>query len=197
MLVKTLLLAASLALPLPAAVSAATISADQVTAFLGPQPTGARRDVRNALGGSDGTFLSLGFGGSAVFSFGQAFTGPASFLEITWSERKGYLETARVFVGNLFDPKTSVFRDSDFTLVGDVTNASAASSLAFDGTWRYLALLDTSPRIKGRDGFDIDSVSVTTFPPAARLAPVPLPASGLLLIGGLAALLRCRRSRSV
>lgn len=197
MAIKTLLLAAILALPLPAVVNAATIYADSVTAFLGPQSEGVRRDGKSALGASDGTFLSLGFGGAAVFAFEQAFTGPASFLEVTWGRREGYRESARVFVGNIFDSRKSVFTASDFTAIREITNAEAASSLAFDGKWKYLAILDTSPRVTGRDGFDIDSVSVTTFPLAATIAPVPLPASGLILFGGMLALIGWRRSHAV
>ena len=39
----------------------------------------ANRTIQaNALGATNGNFLSLGLGGSAIFTFGSAFTGPRS-----------------------------------------------------------------------------------------------------------------------
>ena len=60
-------------------------------------------------------------------------------------------------------------------------NAQGGASLALlDGPWRYLRLVDTSPNVSGRDGFDIDAVSVT---------PVPLPAAIWMLLAAVGGLL--------
>ena len=195
MLTLSKTLAVALALALPAAGHAATIQATAATVFAGKGVKGDRGLAANALGAEDGTFLSLGLGGAAVFSFGQLFTGPAAILEVTWNTRVGFLESARVYVGNIFDTRAGAFRPDDFTDLGTITNQSASNVLSFNGAYRYLAIVDTSPRRGKRDGFDIDSVSVTSLPASASMTPVPLPASGLLLGAGLLALYASRRVR--
>lgn len=190
---KLLVFATAAVLALPLTLNAATIHATDVTVFQGANVAAERASGSSALGAPDERFLSLGLGGAAVFSFGQMFTGPASVLEVTWGKRAGYLETARVFVGNVFAAGTPVFNASDFTEIGAVTNADPLTSFAIEGTWRYLAFLDTSPQVRGRDGYDIDSVSVSTVPPSVEIPAIPLPASGLLLLGGLIGFARLRR----
>ena len=52
------------------------------------------------------------------------------------------------------------------------------SPFPFAGIFKFLKIVDTSPVVAGRDGFDIDAVSVTA---------VPLPA-GIALLGSSVAL---------
>ncbi len=188
-------LVAAAILSLGGAASAATINATSVTTFQGAGVKGDRGNGANALGAADGKFLSLGLGGAAVFSFGQAFVGPASFLEVTFGKRAGYVERAVIYVGNVFTAGSTTFDASAFTRVGEISNATEAASLSFDGAYRFLAMVDTSPRKKGRDGYDIDAITVTAAPVAATLSAVPLPASAFFLLGGLGVLGMARRRR--
>ena len=191
----TLLAALVLAAALPAAATAGTINANGVTVFQGSGLTPERGVGAHALGAADGRFMSLGLGGAAVFGFAQAFTGPVHVEEVTFGARAAHLETARVFVSNAFDAGAGVFDAASFLEIGAITNATAINALQVTGRWRYLALLDTSPRVAGRDGFDVDAVSVNFVPQDQAIASVPLPAAGLVLLGGLAALGGLGRSR--
>ncbi|MGV8954169.1 MAG: VPLPA-CTERM sorting domain-containing protein, partial [Cypionkella sp.] len=60
----------------------------------------------------------------------------------------------------------------------------------FTGVFDSLKVVDTSPKVGGRDGFDIDSISVTP-------ATIPLPAGGLLLLGALGGVAALRRRKAV
>jgi hypothetical protein len=78
--------------------------------------------------------------------------------------------------------------------LGQLTNAgpntlSLAVNLGLNpnAVYNRLRLVDNSPVVAGRDGWDIDAISV---------AAVPLPAAGLLLLAGLGGLAAFRR-RSV
>lgn len=79
----------------------------------GTKTTGRRGDPDNALGAPDSTgttvnFLSLGLGGTAVFSFGQAFESEATIFEVTFTctgdgpACANYPEQAEVFVGSAY-----------------------------------------------------------------------------------------------
>lgn len=177
---KALALAAVAAVGLSGAASAATIYATSVDSFTpGPRTLieASRLDTNNALGSADGKFLSLGFGGEVVLSFGQAFGSPLAATEITFN-RPIPAETADVYVGN----------GSTWTLLGSASNWPATSTFTFAGYFTKVKVVDTSVAPGGgflADGFDLDSVGVS---------PVPVPAAGLLLAGGLG-LLGARKLR--
>jgi hypothetical protein len=141
----------------------------------------ARRITDNALGAPDGAFLSLGLGGSAVFDFGTAFRTSVTLTEVTFGNRAGHVESALVYGLQVLGGPA--------TLLGAITNSTSSVTLAFDGVFQLLQVVDTSPALRGRDGFDIDAISVVA---------VPLPAAGGLLalglIGGAAMLRRRKRA---
>lgn len=138
----------------------------------------ARLVLDNALGAPDGKFLSLGLGGAATFTFGTLFGAPGAVVEITNGSRAGHFETANIFGIDALGGET---------LLASITNATATTILNFTGAYLKLKFVDTSPVLAGRDGFDIDSVQVTA---------VPLPAGGVLLLGGLGALAFLRRRKA-
>jgi hypothetical protein len=142
----------------------------------------ARSDITAAFGASDGSFYSLGLGGSAVFTFLPAtlFKSPGAVVEVTKGSRDGHAESMSLY-GVLAGVET---------LIGTVTNAAATATFTFAGVFDSLKVVDTSPVVAGRDGFDIDSIGIT---PAA----IPLPAGGLLLLGALGGIAALRRRKSV
>lgn len=185
--IKMITLSAIAALSVTAAeASTATIYATGVDwTNNGTVGSSNNRDIAaNSLGAPDGKFMSLGLGGQADFTFDQLFTGPGVSYEITFGNRASYVETADVFAGY----------EGSFQQVGSITNSSAAGYVfTFSGFFDTLRLVDTSPSGSGRDGYDVDAVGVTPFGPGNAPAPVPLPASVLLLGAGLAGLRVVRR----
>lgn len=144
-----------------------------------------RGNIASAYGAADGSFYSLGLGGSATFTFLPTvlFTSPGAAVEITNGVRAGYVETMNLYgiLGGIE------------TFIGSVTNAVASNVFTFTGVFDSLKVVDTSPNGFGiRDGFDIDSISVAALP-----APVPLPAGGLLLLGALGGVAALRRRKAV
>lgn len=165
------------------AAGAATVNATSIevggTTYSTMTSTSNRADAGNALGATDGKFYSIGLGGSAIFSFGQMFVSPGSVVEITNGSRAGYPESADIFVST--DGVTFAYATS-------VTNASANNVFSFNvpgGPFSYLKVTDTSGS-PSTDGYDIDSISVSA---------VPLPAGGLLLLGGLGGLAALKRRK--
>lgn len=162
-----------------------------------PVFTTNRGDLGNALGAPDATqspsfrgFYSLGLGGSATFGFGASgvsgFGAPGSVVEITAGSRSGHVEQILV---EAFNVVTKVWDN-----IGVISNQgpqnlslSVSLNLAPGAVYNLLRLTDQSPVVAGRDGFDIDSISV---------AAVPLPAGGLLLIGALGGLALLRRRKA-
>ena len=165
----------------------------------------------NALGAPDaifansgGGFYSLGLGGAAVFGFGVDFIRAATVFEVTFGctgPQNGngtcnFVETADVYaLDGDYTPFDGAFGLTDllslgFQKVGEipngVANTAGGATISISGPFSWLALVDTSPVVNGRDGFDVDAVSVSA---------VPLPASILFLVGGLVGLgvLRARR----
>ena len=150
-----------------------------------------RDNAMNALGETDGSFFEIGFGATADFTFGSQFTGPAQIIEVSFSDASLFPESVEVWVG------TGTGADFVGTSVGTFTNVQAQASLSVDlssvaGPFGTLRLVDTSPLSSSIEadgsgalgGFDVDSV---------RVAPIPLPASGLLLAGALGGAVALRR----
>ncbi|MEM8642253.1 MAG: PEP-CTERM sorting domain-containing protein [Cyanobacteria bacterium P01_G01_bin.54] len=175
-----------------------------------------RRDVTNALGApqADRTkdFLSLGMGGSAIFSFASAdntsgyFSGSVTVWETTWgskSHQGQYDERIEVFVGNDLgnvDNWLSIgeiwnIRDKAFdTNQSDgLAGAGATLEIGNEELYQYVRVVDLSQ--KRADGFDVNAIAVN--PAAAPTEAVPEPATligGLLALGG-GAMLKKRRDR--
>lgn len=166
----------------------------------------------NALGAPDaigatsgGGFYSLGLGGVAVFGFGTNFGAEATVFEVTFgctapvnaNGTCSYVETADVYaLAGAYDPFDTAFGLSDLLSLGfqkvgsipnGVANTAGGASIAISGPFSFLALVDTSPSGSGRDGFDVDAISVSA---------VPLPASALMLLGALGGLGYLHRRRA-
>jgi hypothetical protein len=176
---KTALLSLAFVTSLGATAQAATVTATSVDQYTqGSGVVASRAVTSNALGDADGSFLSLGLGGSAIFSFGTLFNPIGSIVEITFGNPNNYKESA-----DLFGILSGVA-----TFLGNISNTNS-TSFSFAGVFDQLLVKDTSQAVAGRDGFDIDSISVTP-------ASVPLPASGLLLIPALGAIALRRRRKA-
>lgn len=165
-----LIAAASAASANAAVVYASSVVSAKQKGFVAP----SRSNPVAATGAEDGNFYSLGFGGSIVLGFSSLVSGVGSVFEVTNLPRDTYIESA-IF---------SVSLDGNsWTTLGEYSNQ--VSSLYSATPFLFLKVVDTSPVIAGhgRDGYDIDAISFEEY-----VAPVPLPAAGLLLIGGLAGL---------
>lgn len=170
-MLKKLFAAAVVALAATGASQAATVYASSVT-FADQNGTivpPARSNTANALGAADGKFYSLGLGGSIILGFSQTVWGAGSVVEITNLPRSRYIESA-IFSTSM-DGVT-------WTTLGEYSN-KVTTLYAGATKFLFLKLEDTSPIVAGRDGYDIDAIGFT---------PVPVPAAGLLLAGGLAGL---------
>lgn len=139
-----------------------------------------RDNINNAVDGNFNTFFELGYGGVVDFQFGKKFVGPGSVFEITNGNSLSWPEAVEIRVGidgvfSLVDPIIFTNSDTTFTFSGgpfdtlrltDVTQDKYPNGAASDGP---------------TGGFDVAAVGVNP-------APVPLPASALLLLGGIGGL---------
>ena len=192
---STIILAGTAALLLASGASASVINAsDVIAADLGTvrraNADADRYVSTNALGAADGAFYALGLGGEITLGFGKTFSGTTDIrvTEVTYGSL-GH-------IGN-YGEAVDVFAVSGgvSSLIGRLTNLEAYNgrALSYTGMFDSLRFVDTTREAFGRtpsyDGFDIDSVELTS-----TIAPIPLPASGGLLLAGFAALgLRKRR----
>lgn len=180
---KTTALAAALVAGSAMAAQAVTVFATEATIVEdGPRGPGARADIENALGPTDGAFFELGFGATVDFTFGVDFFSSATVTEVSFGNPAALGEAATVFVGT----------GGVFTEIGTVSAVDAQApgqTIAVPGTFDTLRLTDISPITGGRTagGFDVDSVSVSA---------IPLPAAGAGLLAGLGALTLLRRRRA-
>lgn len=144
-----------------------------------------RLNKSNALGATNGTFYSLGLGGSMVLGFARSMfpAGTVSTFEITFNRLVGHDEAVEIStldsMGNLVEN------------LGIVDNTPGAASKFASLPFSYIRLLDVTsavfPTSTSFDGYDVDSVGV---------APIPLPAAGVLLLAGLGGLAAVRRRKN-
>lgn len=154
----------------------AVVSNDQNGTVVAPD----RSDPNAVIGAADGIFYSLGLGGNLVLDFGEQVGSPGMVTEVTF-RLEGYIEKMEIYVSSTLDFLAAA--------VATVSNQSAGlpggAVVTFSSDpFRYVKLVDISPVVKGRDGFDVDSIS---------FSPVPVPAAGLLLGGALFGLGALRR----
>ena len=196
-MIRTLLASAVFAVAFAVSASAATVTYTDPLLPIDGYATGityddaalrgsanGRDNAANALGNTPGDFFEIGYGSTVDLTFGTLFTSPGSTVEVTNGSRSGWLESVRIFVGTA--------GGAFFEITGSpFTNAAATLNFSFTGgPFDTLRFVDTSPVRPGTTtgGWDIASVRVT---------PIPLPAGGLLLLGGLAGLAGLRRRKPV
>ena len=189
---KTLLAGAALAMTASSG-NAAVLYADKIISATYGSCTASdaqcaaddRLDRNNALGATNGTFYALGLGGSMVLGFAKSMfpAGTVSTFEITFNRLVGHDEAVEIStldsMGNLVEN------------LGFVDNTPGAASKFASLPFSYIRLLDVTstvfPSSTSFDGYDVDSVAV---------APIPLPAAGVLLLAGLGGLAAVRRRKN-
>lgn len=191
---KTLLAGAALAVTASAG-NAAVYYADEVTIENSGNCTGSvsacnlndRKNPNNAKGPTDGLFYSLGLGGSAVFGFAKDLFpgGTVSTFEITFNRNSDHDEAAEVYTLDSFG---NVVQSLGTVINSPNGMGSVYATMAFS----YIRLVDvTESYFEGMsssyDGYDVDSVGV---------APIPLPATGTLLLAGLGGFAALRRRKT-
>ena len=163
-LATTVILASSLLLFGAATAFAASDNASTNEGFVqGLQKNGAPVDVlrsnpSDALGATDGAYVSLGYGGELTVGFAQNMSGNLllAVQEVTGGPYP--LETADVYV--------STSTGGPWTLVGEATNeeglGDGITALAVEECYQYVKIIDTTDgdlHDDTSDGFDIDSLT--------------------------------------
>lgn len=176
-----------------AAVIQATEVLDATPGVIDASLESDRYVASNALGATDDRFYSLGLGGVLTLGFDRTISGPSEIrvTEVTFPfvNLARYREAVDVFAV-LGNSRTLVGRLANFEALGGAV-------LTFDGPFDALQFVDVTriayQNSPSADGFDIDSVQVTSSP-----MPVSLPASGAaLLVGiGIGALAHRRRRQA-
>lgn len=165
---------------------------------------GYRQTEANALGApqADATpdFLSLGMGGSAIFSFATEenlegyFQGSITVWETTWghkSNQNSYDERIAISVGNDLNDVANWLQVGEIWNIRDrayddnqrdgLAGPGATIQIGNDNLYKYVLVQDLSKQ-RG-DGFDVNAIAVN--PAQQSPESVPEPAT---LLGGLAAM---------
>lgn len=146
-----------------------------------------RLDTSNSLGAADGSFYALGFGGDLTVGFSKALFTSAQKV-VTFEITFGSVPAARHFEAvDVYSVLGGVT-----TLLGRILNVDGQGSVASKGPFEYIKLVDATREQYGTattsyDGFDVDSV---------KIAPVPLPAAGGMLLLGMAGMAALRRRKN-
>lgn len=192
-MIKNIVLSAALFVSATAA-SAFTITPISADCGMGPTPVGvtcsSSANPGNVnYGAGDGLYHELGLNGSATFQIAPDFTGPASAVEVTFVGANRFQEAADVFVskdGILFEQVATLLN------IADLSSALRVINFTFEGAFNFMRFTDVTasvfPNSASLYGFDLDSISVSQ---------VPLPAGGLLLLGGLGGIAALRRKKKI
>lgn len=155
----------------------------------------SRSNPDHALGAPQGTdtlnFVSLGFGGEIVLSFGTPFAHEAIVVETTYGNPAGHPEAAELFVGIGATWDVAVWYSvTTIQNTADNQPISLAGVMGESGhsAFNFVKIADrTNPALHGGegDGFDIDGVGVMA---------VPAPGSFALAMGAVVIGARRRRA---
>lgn len=141
-------------------------------------------------------FLSLGLGGSAIFSFGTLFQNEVRLWETTWgakSKQSDYDEQVEVYVGKSLDDWTFVSLVKNIADGTYNTKQGTAVKLAAGEIYQYVKLVDKSARVNDRDGWDVSAIAVEAAPAAAAV-PEPTTMAGIALAGAGFTAIRRRKA---
>jgi hypothetical protein len=148
-----------------------------------------RSDPTKALFAPQGTdtlnFVSLGFGGEIVLSFGTPFAHQAIVVETTYGNPAGHPEAAELFVGI-----GATWDVAAWYAVGIIQNTADNQPISLAGVmaesgqsaFNFVRIVDrTNPALHGAegDGFDVDGVGVMAVPAPGTFAL----AMGAMVVG--------------